>query len=196
MAEKTLNDAFHEALKDVYYAEKQSVRALKKSAKAAASPVLKEAFTRHAEESAIQVERLVRVFEIIGKPPRAKTCEAMQGLTAEMEEDLESFRGTEAADDVLIGCAQAIEHYEISRYGLPRTWARKLGHEDAEELLEETLEEEKHTDALLSEIAEGLEASGEDEGEEEVEEEAAPKASKRAPAAKRSAPKSRARAKA
>ena len=196
MAEKTLSDAFHETLKDVYYAEKQSVRGLKKSAKAAVSPELKEAFTRHAEESAVQVERLVRVFEIIGKPPRAKTCEAMQGLLAEMEEDLESFGGTEAAEDVLIGCAQAIEHYEIARYGLLRTWARKLGHEDAEELLEETLEEEKRTDALLSEIAEGLEASGEDEGEEEVEEEAAPKASKRTPAAKRSAPKSRARAKA
>lgn len=115
MAEKTLSDAFHETLKDVYYAEKQSVRGLKKSAKAAASPEFKEAFTRHAEESAGQVERLVRVFEIIGKPPRAKTCEAMQGLTAEMEEDLDTFGGTEAADDVLIGCAQAIEHYEIAR---------------------------------------------------------------------------------
>ena len=196
MAEKTLSDAFHETLKDVYYAEKQSVRGLKKSAKAAVSPELKEAFTRHAEESAVQVERLVRVFEIIGKPPRAKTCEAMQGLLAEMEEDLESFGGTEAADDVLIGCAQAIEHYEIARYGLLRTWARKLGHEDAEELLNETLEEEKRTDALLSEIAEGLEASGEDGGEEEVEEEAAPKASKRAPAVKRPAAKSRGKAKA
>ncbi|TPG46478.1 DUF892 family protein [Roseomonas nepalensis] len=193
MAEKTLADAFHETLKDVYYAEKQSVRGLKKSAKAARSPELKDAFTKHAEESAVQVERLVRVFEIIGKPPRAKTCEAMQGLIAEMEKDLEDFGGTEAADDVLIGCAQAIEHYEIARYGLLKTWARKLGHEDAEELLEETLDEEKRTDALLSEIAEGLDAP--DEGSEGEEVEEVQKAPRRA-AAKPPASKSRATARA
>ena len=87
--EKTLADAFHETLKDVYYAEKQSVKALKKSAKAAEAQELKDAFTKHGEESAEQVERLVQVFEIIGKTPRAKTCEAMQGITSEMEEDLE-----------------------------------------------------------------------------------------------------------
>nr|WP_232481093.1 DUF892 family protein [Roseomonas sp. KE2513] len=125
MAEKTLRNAFYETLKDVYYAEKQSVRALKKSAKAATAPELKEAFTNHAEESAGQVERLVQVFEILGKPARSKTCEAMQGLTAEMEEDLEDFGDTEAADDVLIGCSQAIEHYEIARYGLLKTWAAR-----------------------------------------------------------------------
>jgi ferritin-like metal-binding protein YciE len=172
MAEKTLNDAFYETLKDVYYAEKQSVRALKKSAKAAQAPELKEAFTQHAEESAAQVERLVQVFEIIGKAPRAKTCQAMQGLTAEMETDLADFGDTEAADDVLIGCAQAIEHYEIARYGLLKSWARKLGYDEAEELLDETLEEEKRTDALLTEIAEGL--SVPDAAEEEGEEEPAP----------------------
>ena len=156
MAEKTLKDAFYETLKDVYYAEKQSVRALKKSAKAAKATELKAAFTNHAEESATQVERLVQVFEHIGKPARAKTCEAMQGLTAEMEEDLEDFGGTAAADDVLVGCAQAVEHYEIARYGLLKTWARKLGYAEAETLLGETLEEEKRTDALLTEIAEGF----------------------------------------
>ncbi|MBI0436194.1 ferritin-like domain-containing protein [Roseomonas sp. KE0001] len=155
MAEKTLNDAFYETLKDVYYAEKQSVKALKKSAKAAQAPELKQAFTKHAEESAVQVERLVQVFESIDKAARAKTCEAMQGLTAEMEEDIGDFAGTEAADDVLIGCAQAIEHYEIARYGLLKTWAAKLGYGEAEALLAETLEEEKKTDALLTQIAEG-----------------------------------------
>ncbi|WP_458094053.1 YciE/YciF ferroxidase family protein [Roseomonas sp. WA12] len=178
MAEKTLRDAFHETLKDVYYAERQSVRALKKSAKAAKAPELKEAFLTHAEESANQVERLVQVFEILGKPARAKTCEAMQGLTAEMEEDLEDFGGTEAADDVLIGCAQAIEHYEIARYGLLKTWARKLGLDDAVDLLEQTLEEEKKTDLLLTEIAEALDdAEGEDgeEAEEMPEPKSAPK---------------------
>ena len=152
--EKTLRDAFYETLKDVYYAEKQSIRALKKSAKAAKSSELKRAFETHGEESAHQVERLVQVFEILGKPARAKTCEAMQGLTSEMEEDLEDFGDTEAADDVLIGCAQAVEHYEIARYGLLSSWARKLGLGDAETLLRETLEEEKRADQLLNEIGE------------------------------------------
>ncbi len=151
--EKTLDDAFYETLKDVYYAEKQSVKALKKSAKAAEHNELKKAFEAHAEESAHQVERLQQVFEIIGKPARAKTCEAMQGITSEMEEDLEDFGGTEAADAVLIGCAQAVEHYEMARYGTLKTWASQLGHEDAAKLLGETLEEEKKTDQLLSEIA-------------------------------------------
>jgi ferritin-like metal-binding protein YciE len=153
-SEKTLQDAFHETLKDVYYAEKQSVRALKKSVKAAKSPALKEAFENHAEESAHQVERLVSIFEIIGKPARAKTCEAMQGLAAEMEEDMEDFGKSEAADDVLIGCAQGMEHYEIARYGLLKSWARRLGLSEAENLLGQTLEEEKRADALLTEIGE------------------------------------------
>ena len=101
--EKTLADAFYETLKDVYYAEKQSVKACKKSAKAATAPELKKAFEHHGEESANHVERLVQVFEILGKPARAKTCDAMQGITAEMEEDLEDFGGTPAADAVIIG---------------------------------------------------------------------------------------------
>jgi len=158
--EKTLHDAFYETLKDVYYAEKQAVRALKKSAKAAEHDELRQAFETHAEESAHQVERLSQVFEIIGKPARAKTCEAMQGLTSEMEEDLEDFGGSPAADAVLIGCAQAIEHYEIARYGTLKTWASQLGYEDAAKLLDETLQEEKKTDELLSQIAESLNVEG------------------------------------
>jgi ferritin-like metal-binding protein YciE len=152
--EKTLDDAFHETLKDVYYAEKQSLRALKKSAKAAKSPALKQVFEAHGEETATHVERLGQVFESIGKSPRAKTCEAMQGLTAEMDEDLEDFGKTEAADEVLIGCAQAMEHYEIARYGLLKSWAKKLGLSEAEALLGQTLEEEKKADALLTQVAE------------------------------------------
>lgn len=158
--EKTLEDAFYETLKDVYYAEKASVKALKKSAKAAEAEELKQAFLTHAEESAEQVERLTQVFEIIGKPARGKTCEAMQGLTSEMESDLEDFAGTEAADDVLIGCAQAIEHYEIARYGLLKSWATKLGLEDAAQLLDQTLQEEKKTDELLNQIAEASMSKG------------------------------------
>lgn len=173
--QKTLNDAFYETLKDVFYAEKQSVRALKKSAKAAENEELKQAFETHAEESAHQVERLQQVFEIIGKPARSKTCEAMQGLTAEMEEDLEDFGDSPAADAVLIGCAQAIEHYEIARYGMLKTWAGQLGIEDAARLLDETLQEEKRTDELLTRIAERANAEGaEDEGEEEEEEDEKP----------------------
>jgi ferritin-like metal-binding protein YciE len=159
-AQKTLNDAFYETLKDVYYAEKASVRALKKAAKAAKAEELKKAFQLHQEESAEQVTRLEQVFEIIGKAPRAKTCEAMQGLTSEMDEDLEDFGGTEAADAVLIGCAQALEHYEIARYGMLKTWATQLGYDDAAKLLDQTLQEEKKTDELLNQIAESANKAG------------------------------------
>jgi ferritin-like metal-binding protein YciE len=152
--EKTLSDAFYETLKDVYFAEKQAVKACKKSAKAATHPELKSAFEHHAEESAGHVERLVEVFEILGKPARAKTCDAMQGIMAEMEEDLEDFGGTPAADAVIIGCGQAVEHYEMARYGLLKTWANQLGLPDAAKLLDATLQEEKKADALLSQIAE------------------------------------------
>jgi len=151
--EKTLEDAFYETLKDVHFAEKQGAKALKKSAKAAQAAELKAAFENHLEESQHQIERLSQIFESIGKSVRAKTCEAMQGITAEMEEDLEDFGGTEAADDVLIGCAQAVEHYEMARYGLLKTWARKLGYTEAEKLLDETLQEEKRSDETLSGIA-------------------------------------------
>ncbi|MGV7030174.1 YciE/YciF ferroxidase family protein [Methylobacterium symbioticum] len=169
---KTLHDAFYETLKDVYYAEKQSVRALKKSAKSAEHEELRAAFETHAEESANQVERLQQVFEIIGKAPRAKTCEAMQGLTSEMEEDLEDFGDSPAADAVLAACAQAVEHYEIARYGTLKTWAAQLGYPDAAKLLDETLQEEKKTDQLLTEIAERINVEGtgaEIDGEEAVE---------------------------
>ena len=153
--EKTLHDAFYETMKDVFYAEKQSVRACKKSAKAAQGDALKQAFEMHGEQSAHQVERLNQVFELLGKPARAKTCEAMQGITSEMDEDLEDFGGTQAGDDVLIGCAQAIEHYEIARYGTLKAWAGKLGLHDIAQLLDETLQEEKLADEKLTAIATG-----------------------------------------
>ncbi|ACL62977.1 ferritin-like domain-containing protein [Methylobacterium nodulans] len=163
---KTLQDAFYETLRDVYYAERQSVRALKNSAKAAENEELRQAFETHAEESANQVERLQEVFDLIGKPARGKTCEAMQGLTAEMEEDLEDFGDSPAADAVLVGCAQAVEHYEIARYGTLKTWAIQLGYKDAAKLLDETLQEEKKTDQLLTQIAEriNVEATGTTQG--------------------------------
>ena len=171
--EKTLSDAFYETLKDVYYAEKQSVRALGKSAKAAKASDLKKVFEQHREESSHQVERLEQVFEIIGKTARAKT-----GITTEMEEDLEDFGDTDAGDAVLIGCAQAVEHYEIARYGMLKTWAKQLGYADAAQLLDETLQEEKKADEMLSQVAEatanaaagqGKIQSSEDEAKEEKE---------------------------
>ncbi|MFD1704640.1 ferritin-like domain-containing protein [Methylopila henanensis] len=155
---KTLADAFHETLKDVLYAERASARALKKSAKAAKELDLKKAFEEHLEETQTQIERLSEIFEIIGKTPRAKTCEAMQGITSEMEEDLEDFAESPASDDVLIGCAQAVEHYEIARYGMLRSWSAKLGYDEATPLLQKTLEEEKAADERLSKIAEQLSA--------------------------------------
>jgi ferritin-like metal-binding protein YciE len=154
--DKGLADAFYETLKDVYWAEKQSVKACKKSAKESKSASLKDAFTTHAEESAHQVERLTQVFEIIDKPARAKTCEATQGILAEMDEDVGDFGGTEAADDVLIGCAQALEHYEIARYGMLTAWAKRMGLTEAAALLQETLDEEKAADQKLSAIADGF----------------------------------------
>jgi ferritin-like metal-binding protein YciE len=153
-SEKTLTDAFYETLKDVYFAEKRSVQACKKSAKAAKSPELKQAFEHHGEESVNHVERLVQVFEILGRPARAKTCDAMMGITSEMEEDLEDFGGTPAADAVIIGCGQAIEHYEMARYGMLKAWATQLGMSDAAKLLDATLQEERKADALLTQIAE------------------------------------------
>ena len=151
--EKTLSDAFYETLKDVSFAEKQALRACKKSAKAATLPALKEAFLSHAKETEGQIERLHQVFELIGKTPRSKTCDAMQGIMSEMEEDLEDFGGSPAADAVIIGCGQAIEHYEMARYGLLKTWAQQLNLPEAVKLLDETLQEEKNADALLSKIA-------------------------------------------
>ena len=164
--QKTLHDAFYETLKDVYYAEKQSVKALKKSAKAAEHDELRQAFKTHAEESAMQVERLQEIFELIGKPARAKTCEAMQGITNEMEEDLEDFADSPAADAVLAACAQAVEHYEIARYGTLKTWAAQLGYADAAKLLDQTLQKEKKTDALLTQIAERINVEGEPDADE------------------------------
>jgi ferritin-like metal-binding protein YciE len=147
--EKTLNDLFLMTLKDIYYAEKQILRALQKMAKAAESDELREAFTTHREETQGQIERLEQVFEMLGKRASGKTCEAIQGIIAEGEEIMEDFADSEALDAGLVAAAQAVEHY-----GTLKTWAQELGMNDAAELLEETLEEEKKTDQLLTQLAE------------------------------------------
>ena len=154
MADKTLDDLFHDTLRDIYYAEKQILSALPKMANGAASAELKAAFEKHRVETEGQVERLEQVFGIIGKAPRGKKCEAIEGILAEGEEILKDFKGTSALDAGLISSAQAVEHYEITRYGTLKTWARQLGMDDAANLFEETLAEEKKTDELLSQLAE------------------------------------------
>ena len=185
--EKTLNDLFLETLKDVYYAEKQAVRQLQKAAKAAKSDELKQAFTQHREESQGQVERLDQVFELLGKPARGKTCEAIQGLNAEMAEVMEDFGDSPAADAALIGTAQAVEHYEIARYGTLKTWANQLGMAEAATLLDQTLQEEKRTDELLTQIAESAANEEAGEGEPQDDEEDEEKPAGRGSAASRSA---------
>jgi ferritin-like metal-binding protein YciE len=154
MAEKTLNDLFYDTLKDIYYAERQIVKALPKMARAAKAPELKKAFETHKEESEAQVERLQQVFEMIGKRAQGKTCEAIQGILAEGEEIMEEFKGTPALDAGLISSAQAVEHYEITRYGTLKAWAEQLGYRDAAKLLEQTLKEESKTDETLTMLAE------------------------------------------
>jgi ferritin-like metal-binding protein YciE len=187
---KTLEDALLETLKDVYYAEKQAVRMLQKASKASKSQELQEAFARHRDESEGQVERLEQVFELLSKPARAKTCEAIQGLNDEMSEVLEDFGDSPAGDAVLIGAAQAVEHYEIARYGTLKTWANQLGMTEAADLLEETLQEEKRADELLTQIAESIaNAQAEEGGAEDDEEEGRGprKSSKSASGSKRTA---------
>jgi len=150
---KDLNDLFHDTLKDIYFAEKQILRALPKMAKTAQSPELSAAFEKHRDETEVHVERLEQVFELIGKTARGKTCDAIMGIIDEAKEIMEDYAGTEALDPGMIGVAQAVEHYEISRYGTLSAWAAQLGLKDAVKLLEATLAEEKKTDVALSTLA-------------------------------------------
>ena len=153
---KTLDDLFHDTLKDIYFAEKKILSALPKMMKAAQSGELKAAFEKHRGETQKQVDRLEQVFAIIEKEPQGKTCAAIVGITNEGAEIMEEYKGSPALDAGLLAAAQAVEHYEISRYGTLRTWAEELGLEDAASLLEETLEEERATDEALTEIAESV----------------------------------------
>ncbi|WP_062560444.1 YciE/YciF ferroxidase family protein [Paracoccus aminovorans] len=154
MAEKLLDDLFHDTLKDIYYAERQILKALPKMARGAQSERLREAFETHREQTQTHVERLQQVFEILGKSPRGKTCPAIDGIIEEGEEVMSAFKGAPALDAGLIAAAQAVEHYEIARYGTLRQWAQQLGLKDAAALLSQTLDEESQTDELLTEIAE------------------------------------------
>jgi ferritin-like metal-binding protein YciE len=153
---KTLDDLFHDTLKDMYYAEKKILATLPKMAKAAQNDELTAAFEKHRAETERQVERLERVFDLIDKKAQGKTCDAIIGITDEGAEIMKDYKGSPALDAGLIAAAQAVEHYEISRYGTLRTWAEELGLNDAVSLLQETLDEEKATDEALTKIAESV----------------------------------------
>jgi ferritin-like metal-binding protein YciE len=151
---KTLEDLFLDTLKDIYFAEKKILTALPKMAKAAQAPELKAAFQKHESETEKQVMRLEQVFKSIGETAKGKTCPAILGIIDEGKEIIEEYKKMPALDAGLLAAAQAVEHYEISRYGTLKTWAAELGYTDAVKLLDATLQEEMKTDEALSALAE------------------------------------------
>jgi ferritin-like metal-binding protein YciE len=174
---KSLDELFVETLRDIYYVEKQLTKALPKMAKKATSESLAQAFTDHLEETEGQIERLDKVFELVGKPARGKKCAAIEGLLEEATEIMSEAESDVVRDAGMLAAAQAVEHYEISRYGTLKAWAEKLRLEDAVELLDETLQEEKATDQKLSELAESeINVEAEEADEDAEEEKERPKA--------------------
>lgn len=153
MTAKTLAELFLWQLKDVYGAESQILKALPKMAKQASSPDLREAFETHLEETEGQVERLNKVFETLGVKASGEKCQALEGIIQEAEEVMDEFKDPAVLDAGMIAAAQAVEHYEIARYGTLIAWAEQLGKGEISELLQETLNEEKHADELLNKIA-------------------------------------------
>jgi ferritin-like metal-binding protein YciE len=154
--EKTLQDLFHDALKDIYYAEKKILVALPKMSKAAQLAALQKAFDKHEAETEAQVGRLEKIFDMIDEPARGKKCPAIDGIIEEGKEIMKEYKGNQALDAGLLSAAQSVEHYEISRYGTLKTWARQLSLNGAVRLLEQTLEEERKTDTDLTKLAETM----------------------------------------
>jgi ferritin-like metal-binding protein YciE len=153
-AKKGLEDLFLDSLKDLYYAEKKITKALPKIAKAAQNDELVAAFEKHLEETSNQVGRLEQVFELLGEAAKAKTCPAIDGILDEGDEIAREYKGAPALDAGLVAAAQAVEHYEIARYGTLITWAEVLGQADIAEILKKTLAEEEATDEALSQLGE------------------------------------------
>jgi ferritin-like metal-binding protein YciE len=151
--EKNLRELFHDTLKDIYFAEKKILSTLPKMSKAAQAKELKAAFDKHETETEGHVERLEKVFEEINAAPRGKTCEAIMGIIEEGQEVMKEYKGMPALDAGLLAAAQAVEHYEMSRYGTLRTWAEELGLSQSVKLLDATLAEEKKTDETLTQLA-------------------------------------------
>jgi ferritin-like metal-binding protein YciE len=154
--QKTLDDLFEDTLKDIYYAENKILKALPKMAKAAQSGELKAAFEKHRKETEGQVARLEKVFKAIDMAPKGKKCEAIEGIIEEGSEIMKEFKGAPALDAGLVSSAQAVEHYEIARYGTLKRWAEQLGLNDAVRLLDQTLTEEKNTDESLTDLADSM----------------------------------------
>jgi ferritin-like metal-binding protein YciE len=151
--DKTLDDLFLDTLKDIYFAEKQILKALPKMARAAEDPQLKAGFEDHRDQTEGHVARLEEIFEMLGQPARAKTCDAILGIIEEGKDIMDEFKGSPALDAGLISSAQAVEHYEMARYGTLKAWANLLGHNDAAKLLDATYKEESATDKKLSQLA-------------------------------------------
>ena len=150
---KKLDELFHDTLKDIYFAEKKILSTLPKMAKAAQSEELKAAFEKHYTETEGQIERLEQVFAVIEKKPQGKTCAAIVGITEEGAEIMEDYKGSPALDAGLLGAAQAVEHYEISRYGTLIAWAEELGHDEIVRFLTTNLNEEKAANTKLNTVA-------------------------------------------
>ncbi len=151
---QNLHDLFEETLRDIYYAEKAILKALPKMAKKASSEDLTTAFEEHREQTEGHVQRLEQIFKMLDKAARGKKCDAIEGLAKEADEIIKEADSDTVRDAGMLAAAQAVEHYEISRYGTLRAWAKKLGMSEAAQLLEQTLQEEKETDEKLTELAE------------------------------------------
>jgi ferritin-like metal-binding protein YciE len=152
---KTMNDLFVHQLQDMYYAEKQLVKALPKMAQKATDPQLKQGFLTHLEETKTHVERLEEVFKIHGAKTKAIDCPAIDGIIEETDDVAGEVADKAVLDAALINAAQAAEHYEIARYGSLIAWAKQLGRNDCASILQKTLDEEKTTDKKLTSLAEG-----------------------------------------
>ena len=151
---KTMNDLFVHTLQDIYYAEQQITKALPKMISKATEPMLRQGFETHLRETENQIRRLERVFEMHGEKAKGVTCPAIDGIIKEANEVASETADPDVLDAALAAAAQAVEHYEISRYGTLIAWARELGRADCASVLEETLAEEKATDAKLTQLAE------------------------------------------
>jgi ferritin-like metal-binding protein YciE len=189
-APKGLQKLLEDSMADIYYAEKQILKALPKMAKAAENEDLAEGFRTHLEETKEQVSRLEEAFAALGKPAKGKKCPAIDGILEEGTEIMDEFKGDPALDAGLVAAAQKVEHYEITSYGSMVAWAAQLGHDDVAELLQATLDEEKATDEKLTEVAEtvvNIEAEEEEDDDEPASNTTAKKAAGKK-AAKKAAP--------
>jgi ferritin-like metal-binding protein YciE len=180
MKESLLKKLYVDELKDIYSAENQLIKALPQMAKAATSPDLRAGFEEHLEQTKGHVERLEKIFESLDESPKGKTCKGMQGLIEEGKEMIDEDLESEELDAGLISAAQRVEHYEMAAYGCVRTYAKLLGENEAESILDETYNEEKETDEKLTELAESINVEALQAGDEEDEEEPAEKAPKKA----------------